>query len=84
MPWRDDWPSLPNGTKYDGKNLLKLVRGGEDPFRPTWGVELLIQEIEQKLKTRVIDIPVVDKGSNNYVSCVETWLGRERCQSKAT
>ena len=30
-------------------------------------MKLLIQEIEEKLNTQVTDIPIVDKGSNNYV-----------------
>ena len=33
-----------------------------------WDVRLLIQEIEEKLSTRVIDIPAVNSGSNSYVS----------------
>ena len=68
MGWRDDWPLGPDGGKYDGKQLLHLVRSEQSPFRSLWDVKLLMQEIEEKLNVQVIDIPFVDKGSNNYVS----------------
>ena len=67
MGWRDEWPSGPDGDQYDGKQLMELVRSDNSPFRKVWDVKLLIQEIEEKLNTQVIDIPVVDKGSNNFV-----------------
>lgn len=67
MCWRDEWPSGPDGDLYDGKQLMELVRSDNSPFRRVWDVKLLIQEIEEKLNTQVIDIPIVDKGSNNFV-----------------
>ncbi|KAL4916462.1 hypothetical protein BDW62DRAFT_202616 [Aspergillus aurantiobrunneus] len=49
---RDDWPTLPEGSDYDGKNLLQLV---------------LLQLVrDNTLHTRVTDIPALYKGSNNY------------------
>jgi len=68
MGWRDDWPSMPDGSKDDGKQLGTLVRSGNSPFQGVWDVNLLIQEIEEHTHTQVTDIPVVDKGSNNHVS----------------
>ncbi len=37
------------------------------PSHGVLDVNLLIQEIEENLGTQVIDIPIVSKGSNNYV-----------------
>lgn len=68
MAFRDDWPKMHDGTDFDGKQLLTLVRSGNSPFDKVWDVNLLIREVEENLCTKVIDIPVVDKGSNNYVS----------------
>jgi hypothetical protein len=67
MGWRDEWPSRADGRQYDGKQLMDLVRTDESPFRGVWDVKLLIREIEENLNTNVTDIPIVDKGSNNYV-----------------
>jgi hypothetical protein len=64
----DDWPKVGDGSDYDGKQLLQLVRSGNNPFRRSWDVDLLIQEIETNLDTQVIDIVDVSKGSNSYVS----------------
>ncbi|MCJ1463902.1 hypothetical protein MMC07_002511 [Pseudocyphellaria aurata] len=62
----DEWPSTPDGNQYDGKQLMDLVRNNNSPFREAWDVKQLIQEIEEKLNTQVIDITIVAKGSNNY------------------
>jgi hypothetical protein len=64
----DEWPEMPDGIDFDGKQLLTLVRDGNSPFHGVWDVNLLIQEIEKNLDTQVIDIPQVYYGSNNYVS----------------
>ncbi|KFY95009.1 hypothetical protein V498_03581 [Pseudogymnoascus sp. VKM F-4517 (FW-2822)] len=66
MGFRDDWPQMPDGSDFDGKQLLTLVRGGNSPFHGVWDVNLLIQEIEENLDTQVVDIPQVYNGSNNY------------------
>jgi hypothetical protein len=68
MGWRDEWPSMSDGNQYDGKQLLDLVRNGNSPFHEVWAVRLLILEIEENLNAQVTDIPIVNKGSNNYVS----------------
>ncbi|KAK4229195.1 hypothetical protein QBC38DRAFT_535203 [Podospora fimiseda] len=65
MYYGDEWSSMFDGTPYDGKNLLGLVRSGKSPFNGVWDVKLLIQEIE-KLNTKITGIPIVNKGSNNY------------------
>lgn len=59
---------MPDGSEFDGKQLLTLVRGGSSPFHGVWDVNLLIQEIEENLDTQVVDIPQVYNGSNNYAS----------------
>lgn len=64
----DDWPVMVDGSKYDGKQLLALVREGKSPFQGAWDVNLLIEEIEEKLNTKVLDIPMVYDGANYYVS----------------
>lgn len=64
----DEWPKMPDGNDFDGKQLLTLVRCGNSPFHGLWDVNLLIREIEENLDAQVIDIPVISKGSNNYVS----------------
>ncbi len=66
----DYWPKMPDGSDYDGKQLLSLVRDGNSPFHGLWDVNLLVREIEKNLGAQVIDVPVISKGSNNYVS----WL----------
>ncbi len=69
---RDDWPKMPDNPDYDGKSLLALVRAGNSPFKHVYDVHLLIQEVEKMMGTRVLDIPLVTKGSNNYVSvCIK-------------
>ncbi|KAI0107227.1 3-hydroxybutyryl-CoA dehydratase [Nemania sp. FL0031] len=60
----DDWPKMPDGSDFDGKQLLVLVRNRKSPF--SWNVNLLIQEVEENLNTHVVDIPYLAKGSNNY------------------
>lgn len=64
----DDWPQMPDGSDFDGKQLLALVRSGNSPFHGAWDINLLIQEIEENLDTQVVDIPKLYNGSNNYVS----------------
>ena len=64
---------MPDGRDFDGQHLLSLVRSGNSPFQDTWDVNLLVQEIEENLCAKVVDIPCVSNGSNNYVSC-----GQER------
>ena len=68
MSFRDDSPEMPDGSTFDGTQLLTLVRSGNSPMSRVWDVSLLIQEIEEVLGSEVIDIPTVTKGSNNYVS----------------
>lgn len=68
MSFRDDWPKMPDGSDFDGKQLLALVRSGDSPFHGLWDVELLIREIEVNLAAEVIEIPMMFKGSKNYVS----------------
>ncbi|KDQ49291.1 hypothetical protein JAAARDRAFT_200997 [Jaapia argillacea MUCL 33604] len=57
---------MPDGSEFDGTQLLTLVRSGNSPFDGTWDVNLLIREIEENLGDQVIDIPTVYKGYNNY------------------
>jgi hypothetical protein len=64
----DNWPKMSDEGDYDGKQLLSLVRSGNSPFHGVWDVNQLIREIEENLSTQVIDIPIIYKGSNNYVS----------------
>lgn len=66
--FKHDWPKMPDGSDFDGKQLLNLVHNGNSPFHKVWDVNLLIRETEENLGDRVIDIPVISKGSNNYVS----------------
>lgn len=71
----DEWPQMPDGSDFDGTQLLLLVRSGKSPFDRDWDVNLLINEIETEISTRVVDILYVDKGSNNYISFLRLfWL----------
>ncbi|KAI4266827.1 MAG: hypothetical protein L6R38_008525 [Xanthoria sp. 2 TBL-2021] len=49
MAWWDDWPLGPDGTPYDGKRLMDLLRNNSSPFRASWDVQSLVREIEVKL-----------------------------------
>ncbi|KAL2060466.1 hypothetical protein VTL71DRAFT_9497 [Oculimacula yallundae] len=63
----DDWPKMPDGTDFDGKQLLSLVRNGNSPFHGAWDINLLFREIQENLGgAQIVDVPVVSKGSNNY------------------
>ncbi|TQS33396.1 hypothetical protein Golomagni_06261, partial [Golovinomyces magnicellulatus] len=66
MSYQDDWPTLEDGTDFDGRDTLTLALKGESPFGKEWDVVLLVKEIEQNLQAKVIDIPLVYHGSNNY------------------
>ncbi|KAF3310519.1 hypothetical protein TWF173_009406 [Orbilia oligospora] len=68
---------MPDGTDFDGKQLLTLVLDGKSPFQGVWDVKLLIQEAEENLNAQVIDIPEVYKGSNNYGFHLKLSNGRE-------
>ncbi|KAG6826446.1 hypothetical protein H0H93_016496 [Arthromyces matolae] len=57
---------MPDGSKFDGKDLLTLVRSGKSPFDGAWDANLLIQEIEQNLHARVVDILTINTGANFY------------------
>lgn len=58
---------MPDGTRWNGKNLLKLVHSGNSPFRNVWDVKLLLREVETQTQSRIVDIPMVYGGANNYV-----------------
>ncbi|KAI0405976.1 hypothetical protein F4802DRAFT_596649 [Xylaria palmicola] len=66
MPFRGHRPKMPDSRDFDGRHLLTLVRSDNSPFHDTWDVNLLIQEVEENLCARAIDIPCVPSGSNNY------------------
>ena len=67
MSLQDEWPSFSNVFPYDGTKLLKLVQEGRSPFSGQWSVEQLIQEVEEHVGVTIVDIPLVSKGSNNFV-----------------
>lgn len=58
---------MPDGAKWNGKNLLQLLHDGKSPFKDVWDVRLLLQEVEAQVQARVVDIPQVHAGANNYV-----------------
>ena len=74
MSFRDEWPEMPDGSTFDGNQLLTLFRSGNSPTSRVWDVNLLIREVEEVLRSEVIDIPTVTKGSNNYVSVLAFYL----------
>ncbi|KAL4947814.1 hypothetical protein BDW69DRAFT_177642 [Aspergillus filifer] len=67
MYLRDDWPTTPDGNPYDGKNLLNLVIDNISPFGGLWDVRQLLGEIERNLRSRIVDIPLVVRGSCHAV-----------------
>lgn len=54
----DDWPLVPDGSEWDGKNLLDFVRKNISPFGKIWDVSLLLREVESKLHAEVVDASV--------------------------
>ncbi|KAL8380947.1 hypothetical protein RB595_005308 [Gaeumannomyces hyphopodioides] len=78
MSPRDDWPSLPDGSDYDGTDLLSLVRSGRSPFAGVWDVNQLIEEVEANVDgAQVVNIPVVRKGASYYGFKIKLSDGRE-------
>lgn len=63
----DESPKLPDGSRFDGKDLLQLLRSGKSPFHGAWDVNVLKEEVEHNLHAQVIDMPFVSMGSNYYV-----------------
>lgn len=76
----DEWPEAPDGSPWDGKNLLRLLRDGASPFRKIWDAKLLLREVEKITETQVVDVPEVFTGTNNYVSCPPNALFWHSCQ----
>lgn len=71
----DEWPiQMPDGTEYNGQDLLAFVRAQKSPMAPGWDVNTLMNELHQLLGSPILDIPQVTAGSNHYVSTV---CGRE-------
>lgn len=66
----DDWPLMPDGTDWNGKDLLELIRDGSSPFGNVWDVRILLEEVETQVQARVVGIPRVHAGANNYVRTV--------------
>jgi len=48
------------------QNLLSLAATDQRPFAKEWDIHILFAELEERLGSQVIDIPAVDKGSNDY------------------
>lgn len=63
----DDWPKGQDGSDWDGKNLFGLLHDGDNPFKKTFNVRSLLDEVEQRVQAQPVDIPCVHSGSNNYV-----------------
>jgi hypothetical protein len=61
---------MADGEHCNRKRVMNLAKSERSPFEGASDVKLLIQEVEHKLKVKVIDIPVIDKGSNNHVRCI--------------
>lgn len=61
---------MPDGSEFDGMELSALVRSGNSPFQGIWDVNLLVRVVEDNLGSKIIDIPFVSSGSNNYVSFI--------------
>ncbi|UNI13915.1 hypothetical protein JDV02_000610 [Purpureocillium takamizusanense] len=62
----DPWPTSADGNEWDGKGLLDLVQRGESPFRKSLDIRALIVEIEQSLKSSVLDIPMAYFGAHHF------------------
>lgn len=67
--WYEElWPQMPDGSPWDGLNLLSLVRSGASPFEDVFDVNLLIQEVEEATQAQIVDVPEVIEGISHYVS----------------
>ncbi|KAJ3979489.1 hypothetical protein F5890DRAFT_1636730 [Lentinula detonsa] len=65
---QDSWPrDASQHSEWDGKDIWTLNAKGLSPVRNHWNLQLLIDEVEQQLKTSVADIniPFVSNRSNN-------------------
>ncbi|KAF3762250.1 hypothetical protein M406DRAFT_263472 [Cryphonectria parasitica EP155] len=71
------WPRSPDGSGWDGKNLLPMVLRGASPFRKTWDVNVLLKEVESILGAQVVDIPQASAGAHNYGLAMELSDGRQ-------
>lgn len=66
---QDEWPLLlKDGNLFDGTGLYDMLRSGNSPFEGVLDVKQLIEEVEEILGGRVVDIPKLSKGANFYVS----------------
>ncbi|KIK61131.1 hypothetical protein GYMLUDRAFT_73533 [Collybiopsis luxurians FD-317 M1] len=76
--YKDNWPrNADNNLEWDGKDLWILHAKGLSPFRNDWDLSLLICEVEENLKTSIVDIPYIGKGSNSYGFHLKTAEGRD-------
>ncbi|RSL51519.1 hypothetical protein CEP54_011390 [Fusarium duplospermum] len=64
--FEDDYPQAPDGSEWNGLNLLDLLKRNQSPFNPIWDVNLLLQEVEEKLGAKVTDVPRVYTRVENY------------------
>lgn len=62
MSWWDDWPA-----DFDGTGLFQSLER-EDPPIFRFDVRNILEEVEEHLGSKVVDIPKVGKGSNYFVS----------------
>ncbi|KAL4955375.1 hypothetical protein BDW69DRAFT_182573 [Aspergillus filifer] len=59
------------------KTSFPLVRAGQSPFAGQWDINLLLAGIEIKMQTKIVHIPSVEGGSNNYGFHVRTASGKD-------
>lgn len=71
-----DFPRSPDGTKWNGKDLSKLISTGNDPFRKILDIKYLIEEVENDIGSQVVDIPKVSAGAHNYGFALKLSDGR--------
>lgn len=59
------WPTMPDGSEFDGRNLLQLHAKHENPF--AFNLQALLNEVEETLVLQIMDISMVGSGANRLV-----------------
>lgn len=69
---------MAEGTEGITKALFGLMRDSSSPSGNIWDVRLLLEEVETQVQARVVDIPQVLIGENNYVRAALNLLATGR------
>lgn len=63
----DPWPTLDDGTEWDGTGLLDLQQADQSPFDKSLDVLALLQEIQSSINVEITNVSIVAYGANHFV-----------------